>query len=280
MRTHGSATRGYGVRRVMVTVHVRREAAHRQYRSNSECGRCGVVKQDSGLIVHDHERLDDGGPGLPSSSPPTAHKATVSFGSNPTQDVFISRLRNSAYTVQCTRYVASSASSSPSLPPPPFADPTPAPPSSKRRPPELGIDSARKKKKRRKGEGSRTPRRKARKHREGGVKRRATQAASREPASFAEPEASTEELQQTFDESVRSEGNVAAAVASLKRLAEALDSGIVMGASRPPRNADVKSADVGLFTIFYHTLCPPHLQRNNAFMWNFYIGLRGQWTRS
>jgi hypothetical protein len=47
-------------------------------------------------------------------------------------------------------------------------------------------------------------------------------------------------------------------------------------AERPPSNAIVKQANVGPLAIFYHSAYPPHLQQNAPFMWNFYIGRRGQ----
>ncbi|KAJ7791197.1 hypothetical protein B0H14DRAFT_2936435 [Mycena olivaceomarginata] len=94
------------------------------------------------------------------------------------------------------------------------------------------------------------------------------------------PDASPQQRQDVFDDAVNTEGGFGAAVAFFKRFHDVVASGVVMGAPSPPVNAEVKSTDVGPFTIFYHPTFPRHLQENNPFMWNFYIGRRGQGVHS
>ncbi|KAJ7856746.1 hypothetical protein B0H14DRAFT_2752636 [Mycena olivaceomarginata] len=90
------------------------------------------------------------------------------------------------------------------------------------------------------------------------------------------PDASPQQRQDVFDDTVNTEGGLEAAVAFFKRFHDVVASGVMMGAPSPPVNAEIKSTDVGPFTIFYHPTFPRHLQENNLFMWNFYIGRRGQ----
>ncbi|KAJ7364273.1 hypothetical protein DFH08DRAFT_838807 [Mycena albidolilacea] len=92
------------------------------------------------------------------------------------------------------------------------------------------------------------------------------------------PDVCAQRRRDAFAEVVNTEGSFEAAIAFIKRIHEAVASGVVMGAPSPPahRHAEVKSTDVGQFRIFYHATFPSHLQDSNAFMWNFYIGQRGQ----
>ncbi|KAJ6478599.1 hypothetical protein C8R47DRAFT_1323077 [Mycena vitilis] len=102
------------------------------------------------------------------------------------------------------------------------------------------------------------------------------------PDSFAEylstalPDTSLQHRRDAFNDAVKNEGSVEAAVAWFKRIHDVVTSGAVIGARSPPANAQVKTIDVGPFTIFYHSTFPPHLLEKNVFTWNFYIGLRGQ----
>ncbi|KAJ7903392.1 hypothetical protein B0H14DRAFT_2664772 [Mycena olivaceomarginata] len=77
------------------------------------------------------------------------------------------------------------------------------------------------------------------------------------------PDASPQQRQDVFDDAVNTEGGFEAAVAFFKRFHDVVASGVVFGAPSPPVNADIKSTDVGPFTIFYHPTFPRHLQKNN-----------------
>jgi len=89
---------------------------------------------------------------------------------------------------------------------------------------------------------------------------------------------SAQRRREIFAETVSTEGSFEAALrlAFVERIHKVVVSGVVMGAPSPPANAEVKSSDVGPFRIFYHATYPSHLQDNSPFMWNFYIGKRGQ----
>ncbi|KAJ7744315.1 hypothetical protein B0H14DRAFT_2986948 [Mycena olivaceomarginata] len=76
-----------------------------------------------------------------------------------------------------------------------------------------------------------------------------------------------QQRQYVFDDAVNTEGGFEAAVA-------------FFNAPSPPVNADIKSTDVGPFTIFYHPTFPRHLQRITRLRGTFYIGRCGQGVRS
>ncbi|KAJ7226726.1 hypothetical protein GGX14DRAFT_417202, partial [Mycena pura] len=71
-----------------------------------------------------------------------------------------------------------------------------------------------------------------------------------------------------------------AAVVALRQTYNAVQTGVVVGASFPPPRAEVKSAEVGPFKIFNHSLYPRELQHRTQFQWNFYIGWRGEGLES
>ncbi|KAJ7034190.1 hypothetical protein C8F04DRAFT_1183476 [Mycena alexandri] len=94
------------------------------------------------------------------------------------------------------------------------------------------------------------------------------------------PDATPQFQEKMFRQMVDFEGSFDAAVAFYKRALEVFDSGVSMGPSRPPANAELESVEFGPFTVFSHSLYPGQLQATNPFMWNFYIGERGGDRRS
>ncbi|KAJ7824004.1 hypothetical protein B0H13DRAFT_2124505 [Mycena leptocephala] len=95
------------------------------------------------------------------------------------------------------------------------------------------------------------------------------------------PDATPQERQKVFDDTVNTQGGFEAAVDCLKRFSVVAASGVVIGVrSVPPPNAEIKSLDIGSLTVFYHSTFPRQFQENNAFTWSFYIGLCGQGVHS
>ncbi|KAJ6513787.1 hypothetical protein C8R47DRAFT_1091830 [Mycena vitilis] len=90
------------------------------------------------------------------------------------------------------------------------------------------------------------------------------------------PDATALHRQKVFDDTANLFGGFDAAVAYFQSSIDVVASGVVLGAERPPSNAIVKEANVGPLAIFYHSAFPPRLQQSAPFMWNFYIGWRGQ----
>ncbi|KAJ7226729.1 hypothetical protein GGX14DRAFT_626900 [Mycena pura] len=70
------------------------------------------------------------------------------------------------------------------------------------------------------------------------------------------------------------------AVAALRQTYDVVQTGVFVGPPFPPPNAEVQSAEVGPFKIFYHSLYPRELQHRARFNWNFYIGWRGEGLES
>ncbi|KAF7349335.1 hypothetical protein MSAN_01723100 [Mycena sanguinolenta] len=82
--------------------------------------------------------------------------------------------------------------------------------------------------------------------------------------------------QQVFESTIKILGSYDAAVSYFQNSIDVTASGAVIGADRPPPNAEVKETTVGPLTIFYHSTYPRHLQHRAPFTWSFYIGWRGK----
>ncbi|KAJ7928749.1 hypothetical protein B0H13DRAFT_1966042 [Mycena leptocephala] len=93
------------------------------------------------------------------------------------------------------------------------------------------------------------------------------------------PDATPQERQKVFDDTVNTQGGFEAAVDCLKRFSVVAASGVVIGAPYPRL---MLNQIFGYW--FAHGLLsldfPSPFQENNAFTWSFYIGLCGQGVHS
>ncbi|KAJ7712181.1 hypothetical protein B0H16DRAFT_1814782 [Mycena metata] len=86
------------------------------------------------------------------------------------------------------------------------------------------------------------------------------------------PNASEKERRDIFTSAVEMEGGEKAAIEYFTKSREVLESGVVVGAKRPPSNAVVKAYKVTAdLAILYHSTFPAHFQVGDNFMWSFYI---------
>ncbi|KAJ7150343.1 hypothetical protein C8R46DRAFT_1124711 [Mycena filopes] len=75
--------------------------------------------------------------------------------------------------------------------------------------------------------------------------------------------------------------HVASLELAFKEQYRILSSGVLFGAAFPPaiRIPDIRFFDFGTHRLFYHSLHPLHV-RDVTFLWNFYLGRRGEWVDS
>ncbi|KAJ7809112.1 hypothetical protein B0H14DRAFT_2867633 [Mycena olivaceomarginata] len=90
------------------------------------------------------------------------------------------------------------------------------------------------------------------------------------------PDADDEARQASLEDTIRSEGSREAGLALLQRAYNMFNTCPVEGAPLPPAGVALKSINIGLHTIFYHTTYPPEMQADRTFTWSFYIGRAGQ----